>query len=526
MSVRVRIFAGLFVCLAGFVAGLSITPLFIGPVLLAVALLGLAVHDVIQDRRAVLRNFPVLGHGRYLLEMIRPEISQYFIESDMNGAPFNRQQRSVVYQRAKGVLDTQPFGTQLEVNEPGYEWLVHSVLARDPAEEEPRVLIGELTCAQPYSASLLNISAMSFGSLSDHAILALNSGAARGGFAHNTGEGGVTPYHLKHGGDLIWQVGTGYFGCRTADGHFDPKGFEKTAQLEQVRMIEIKLSQGAKPGHGGILPGAKVTEEIAAIRGVPVGETVCSPPGHSAFSTPMELLEFVEDLRTLSGGKPVGFKLCVGDQGEFMSLCKAMHESGRTPDFISVDGGEGGTGAAPLEFTNRVGSPLVEGLAFVRDALVGFQLTDRVKVIATGKITNGFRMATALALGADLCYAARPMMMALGCIQARRCNSNDCPVGIATQERSLVFGLEPISKAERVRRFHRETVQSLMELIGAAGLDGPGDLKREHIFRRVDRRQVMSYAQIYPEMDPGGLLFDPVPDAFEGIWSRSGVESF
>ncbi|MFT7477941.1 MAG: glutamate synthase domain-containing protein 2, partial [Gammaproteobacteria bacterium] len=360
MSIRVRIFAVLFLTLGAFVAGLWVTPLFIGPVVLALALLGLAVRDVSQGRRAVLRNFPIIGHARYLLEAIRPEISQYFVESDTNGAPFNRQQRSVVYQRAKGMLDTQPFGTQLDVNEPGYEWLVHSVLARDAAKDAPRVLIGELTCERPYSASLLNISAMSFGSLSDRAILALNAGAARGGFAHNTGEGGVTPYHLKHGGDLIWQIGTGYFGCRNEEGRFDPDGFQKTARLDAVRMIEIKLSQGAKPGHGGILPGAKVTPEIAAIRGVPVGKDVLSPPAHSAFSTPMELLEFIDDLRTLSGGKPVGFKLCVGDKGEFLSLCKAMHESGRTPDFIAVDGAEGGTGAAPPEFTNRVGTPLVE----------------------------------------------------------------------------------------------------------------------------------------------------------------------
>ena len=521
MSIRTRVFATLAAAFLLFGAGMFVSRLFVVPLAFTLFVFVVAVRDVAQSRRAILRNFPAIGHMRYLLEAIRPEISQYFIESNTDGRPFAREQRSVVYQRAKRVLDTQPFGTQHDVYEPGYEWLAHSILARPALAEQPRVLVGEWNCDAPYSASLFNIAAMSFGSLSDRAVVALSSGAKLGDFAHNTGEGGVSPYHVAGGGDLIWQIGTGYFGCRSEEGRFDPDRFQQTAAQDQVRMIELKLSQGAKPGHGGILPAAKVTEEIAAIRGVPLGRDVLSPPGHSAFSTPVELLEFLDDLRTLSGGKPVGVKLCVGNRKEFLSLCKAMHESGRTPDYIAIDGGEGGTGAAPLEFANRVGSPLSEGLAFVNDALVGFRLRDRVRLIASGKITNGFRMAKAIALGADLCYAARPMMLALGCIQARLCNSNNCPVGVATQERSLIFGLDPAVKAQRVHHFHHETVHSLLELVAAVGLGSPSELRREHVFRRVDLESVKTYADIFPYLDPGALLFDPVPEGFEGAGTRA-----
>ncbi|MCA9001803.1 MAG: FMN-binding glutamate synthase family protein, partial [Planctomycetes bacterium] len=441
----------------------------------------LAILDVTQKRHAILRNFPLLGRFRYLFELIRPEIQQYFVEADTDGVPFNRERRSVVYQRAKGVMDTLPFGTQLDVYQPGYEWISHSFLAKHPSHEVPRVLIGADTCKLPYSASLLNVSAMSYGSLSKNAVMALNRGARDGGFAHNTGEGGLSPFHLEGGGDVIWQIGTGYFGCRTSDGRFDPEKFEKAAAHPSVKMIEIKVSQGAKPGHGGILPAAKVTEEISAIRGVPMGEDVLSPPTHNAFSNPSEMLRWIEDLRRLSGGKPVGFKFCVGRQEEFMALCMEMRASGKHPDFIVVDGGEGGTGAAPLEFSNSVGMPLNEGLVFVHNCLVGFALRERIKVIASGKVITGFDMATKLALGADLCYSARAMMMAIGCIQARRCNANDCPAGVATQKPNLMQGLDVDDKAPRVQAYHRETINSLLELVGAAGLDDPAQITPHHI---------------------------------------------
>jgi len=500
------------------------------PGLWAYVLLGplvlLGLRDAAQTHRAVLRNFPVLGHGRYLLEMIRPEINQYFIESDTDGTPFSRMMRSVVYQRAKGVRDTTPFGTQHDVYSVGYEWIPHSLRARLPSGEIPRVRIGAGSCAQPYDASLLNVSAMSYGALSDHAILALSSGAKAGDFAHNTGEGGVSPYHEEGGADLIWQIGTGYFGCRDEHGRFDRERFQRRAKSEQVKMIEIKLSQGAKPGHGGILPAAKVTPEIAEIRHVPLGQDVLSPPAHTAFSTPLEMLDFIEELRELSGGKPVGFKLCVGSRSEFVAICKAMVETGKHPDFITVDGGEGGTGAAPLEFSNSVGMPLSEGLAFVHNALTGYRLRQKVKLIAAGKIVTGFHMARVLALGADLCYSARAMMMALGCIQARRCNANDCPVGVATQRRELVVGLDVTDKRARVERFQRATVHSFLELLGAAGLSDPSELEPRHVLRRVSATEIKSLAEIYDFIEPGSLLFEPVPESYEEDCARARSDSF
>ena len=377
-------------------------------------LIALGIYDYFQKNRAVLRNFPIAGHFRYFFEAIRPEIAQYFIESDTEGKPFSRDQRSVVYQRAKGVRDTVPFGTLYDVYEVGYEWVNHSLSPLHLKPAEMRVTVGGADCTQPYSASRFNISAMSFGSLSKNAVLALNKGAKTGNFAHNTGEGGLSPYHLQGGGDLIWQIGTGYFGCRTSEGNFCPDTFAKKATLSNVKMIEIKLSQGAKPGHGGILPAAKLTREIAEIRDVPMGKDVLSPPAHTAFSTPVELIEFVAKLRELSGNKPVGFKLCVGKRREFLAICKAMVKTGISPDFIAVDGGEGGTGAAPLEFTNHMGAPLIEGLIFVHNALVGFCLRDKICIIASGKVITGFGMVKRLALGADICSSARGMMMALG----------------------------------------------------------------------------------------------------------------
>ena len=523
---RERIFGSLCALLGATVMGGMLWPPMFFLSAGVVALIILGVRDLTQRRHSVLRNFPVLGHGRYLLELIRPEINQYFIESDTDGTPFNREQRSVVYQRSKQVMDTTPFGTQRDVYGAGYEWISHSVAAKPAPHTEPRVWIGKATCAQPYHASLLNVSAMSFGSLSSAAVRALNKGAKLGNFAHNTGEGGVSPYHTDFGGDLIWQVGTGYFGCRASDGGFDPELFAKTAAGPTIKMIEIKLSQGAKPGHGGILPAGKVTPEIAAIRGVPLGVDVLSPPAHSAFDTPHGLLDWVTQLRELSGGKPIGIKLCVGRKSEFLALCKAMRASGKHPDFIAVDGGEGGTGAAPIEFTNSVGMPLNEGLVFVHNALLGFDLRDKITVIAAGKITTGFDMAGKFALGADLCYSARAMMLSLGCIQARRCNANDCPVGIATQKPGLIFGLDVEDKALRVSAYHRETVESLLELVGAAGLEQPSDITPRHLHRRVDANTARTYFELYPFIERGSLISDPVPESFELAWHAATAASF
>ncbi len=486
----------------------------------------LAFHDVTQTRRAILRNFPVIGHGRYLMEAIRPEVNQYFVESNTDGKPFSRELRSVVYQRAKGERDTVPFGTQSDVYAVGYEWLTHSLNARHPRPEPSRVLVGGDACTKPYSLSMLNASAMSFGSLSSRAILALNMGAKAGGFAQNTGEGGVSPYHLEGGGDLIWQIGTGYFGCRSPEGEFDEESFAQTSGLAAVKMIEVKLSQGAKPGHGGILPAVKVTPEIARIRSVPLGRDVLSPPSHSVFNDPNSLLAFVGRLRQLSGGKPVGIKLCIGRPSEFMSLCKAMVAGGAWPDFITVDGGEGGTGAAPLEFSNAVGSPLVEALVLVHNTLVGFGLREQVRVFASGKIATGFHMAQKMALGADACFSARAMMMAMGCIQARECNANTCPVGVATQNAGLVSGLDVEDKAQRVEQFQRGTVRSLLELAGAAGLAGPEDLLPDHIQKRVAPDEVCSYMDLYPFLERGALLSEPVPPAYEEAWKAADPAAF
>ncbi|MBL6720148.1 MAG: FMN-binding glutamate synthase family protein [Planctomycetes bacterium] len=524
---RTRIFFVLALLLGACAFTASVFPVFWVPfgVLVGLGLLGVA--DVTQRRRAVLRNFPILGHFRYLLEAIRPEINQYFIESNTDGTPFNRELRSVVYQRAKGVLDTVPFGTQVDVYAEGYEWVSHSILARDlHGEPAPRVTIGGRHCSQPYDAALLNISAMSYGSLSSHAVLAMGNGARAAGCYQNTGEGGLSPYHLRTGADLVWQLGTGYFGCRTSEAGFDPQAFARQAARPQVRMIEVKLSQGAKPGHGGILPARKVTREIAEIRGVPLGADVHSPPAHSTFSTPRELCEWIGELRRLAGGKPVGIKLCVGERSEVLALGKAMRATGTCPDFITVDGGEGGTGAAPLEFANSVGMPLREGLVLVHNMLVGFGLRDEVRVIASGRVVTGFDLAVRLALGADLVCSARAMMMAVGCIQARRCNSNDCPVGVATQVPSLVQGLDVEDKSERVASFQRETVEGFMELLGAAGLSRPEELGPDRILRRTSPREVATLAEVYEFIEPQSLLVDPVPESLESAWLAASADSF
>ena len=508
----------------------AVVAIFYPPILWSLLLLGplalLGLCDYLFATNAVIRNFPIVGHLRFVIEDLHVLIQQYFIEGSTEGTPFSRDQRSLVYQRAARERDTVPFGTQQDVYEVGYEWINHSLAPLHLAMQDLRMTVGGPDCRQPYSASLLNISAMSFGSLSRNAVLALSRGAKLGNFAHNTGEGGVSSYHLEGGADLIWQIGTGYFGCRTIDGGFDPDAFAERAGHPNVKMIELKLSQGAKPGHGGILPAAKLTSEIAEIRGVPLGQDVLSPPAHSAFSTPVGLLEFVARLRELSGGKPVGFKLCVGKRREFLAICKAMLKTGITPDFIAVDGGEGGTGAAPLEFTNHMGTPLVEGLIFVHNALVGFGLRRQLRVIASGKVTSGFDMVKRLALGADMCNSARGMMLALGCIQALKCNTNRCPTGVTSQDPLLVRGLVPEDKAAKVANFHHELLGSVGELMGAMGIEHPDDLKPWHLLRRTGPNEVRHYNEIYDFLDDGELLCDPLPASFERAVRAASAETF
>ncbi|MCK5471060.1 MAG: FMN-binding glutamate synthase family protein [Cyclobacteriaceae bacterium] len=468
----------------------------------------LGYSDIFQKKQTIKKNFPLIGQFRYLLEKIRPEIMQYFVETDTEGRPINRVFRSIIYQRAKKVNDTTPFGTQMDVYNAGYEWMDHSMFAykAEQLDRHPRVLVGGGQCKKPYSSSLLNISAMSYGSLSKNAVMALNKGAKLDNFAHNTGEGGISPYHLKHGGDLIWQIGTAYFGCRDMNGNFDPEKFREKATLDNVKMIEIKVSQGAKPGHGGILPASKNTPEIAAIRGVEPFTEVHSPPSHSAFSSPKELMSFIKELRELSEGKPVGFKLCIGRKEEFVDICKAMIDTGVRPDFITIDGGEGGTGAAPVEFSNSLGMPLRDGLAFAFDILTGYDLKKDIKLIASGKIFTGFHIARAMALGADLVNSARGMMLAIGCIQALQCNNNTCPVGVATQKKSLIKGLDVEDKSKRVSNFHHGTLHSFIELVAAAGICAPEELSRAHINRRVSMNTVMTYSEIFPSIKSGSLL--------------------
>lgn len=465
----------------------------VGPVIL------LGIYDINNKKQTIKSNFPVVGHFRYLLESFRPEIQQYFVETDTEGTPINRMFRSMIYQRAKNTNDTTPFGTKLDVYKIGYEWMNHSMDALSHHDlKDNRVSIGSKDCKQPYSASLLNISAMSFGALSDRAVMAMNKGAKLGNFAQNTGEGGISDHHKKHGGDLIWQIGTGYFGCRTKEGKFSPEKFAENAKLDQVKMIEIKLSQGAKPGHGGILPAKKNTPEIAAIRAVEAGTDVFSPPSHSHFKGPEGLLNFIAELRNLSGGKPVGFKLCVGSSSEFEQICLAMKKTGITPDFIAIDGSEGGTGAAPVEFTNSLGMPLREGIWTVDTLLKQHGLREELKIIAAGKILTGFHMARVIALGADLCNSARAMMIATGCIQALQCNTNACPVGVATQNKQLIKGLNVEDKATRVKNFHSRTISAFMELIASAGLQSSKGLKKSHIHKRISSTQVKTYDEIYP----------------------------
>lgn len=486
----------------------------------------LGIYDLTRSPHTLNRLYPVVAYLRYLLEHFHTEIHQYFVASNTSERPFNREQRSLVYRRAKNVVDTLPFGTQQDITEIGYLSVMHSLAPKHVRPEKIRVTVGGPDCTQPYSASRLNISAMSFGSLSPNAILALNKGAKLGDFAHNTGEGGLSPYHEQGGGDLIWQIGTGYFGCRTREGRFDEDLFQQKATRPQIRMIEIKLSQGAKPGHGGILPAPKVSAEIANIRGVARGEACISPPAHSAFDSPLGLLHFVARLRELSGGKPVGFKLCIGIKSEFMAICKAMLETKIYPDFITVDGAEGGTGAAPVEFSNRLGMPCLEGTYFVHNCLVGIALREHIKIISSGKTASGFDMLSKIALGADMVNAARTMMLALGCIQSLSCNTNNCPTGIATQSRVRGAALNVEAKHVRVRNFHKATVANCMELVGAMGMDNPDDLNPHHILSRVDDETSERYDQVYPGLRHGELLTDTIHPQYADDWRRSRADSF
>ena len=491
----------------------------LGALLLSGGLVALGVQDLRQTQRSILRSYPIIGHLRFALEFIRPEIRQYFIESDNEAAPFSRSQRSLVYQRAKGESDKRPFGTQLDVQAAGYEWINHSVAPSQVATHDFRLTIGPDT-AQPYSASVFNISAMSFGALSANAILALNAGAKRGGFAHDTGEGSISAHHRVNGGDLIWEIGSGYFGCRNPDGSFNPDKFAENARSPQVKLIEVKLSQGAKPGHGGVLPGPKVTAEIAEARGVPVGVDCVSPAAHSAFATPLEMMQFIAQLRELSGGKPTGIKLCIGHPWEWFAMVKAMLASGITPDFIVVDGAEGGTGAAPVEFTDHVGSPLQEGLLLVHNTLRGVGLRQRIRIGAAGKVVSAFDIARLMALGADWCNSARGFMFALGCIQAQHCHTGQCPTGVTTQDPLRQQSLVVPDKADRVYHFHQQTLHALQELVQAAGLQHPHDITAHHIVRRSSDHKVSSLAQLIQIQLPEGALLKPDLSSLPMIYSQ------
>lgn len=500
------------------------------PALVFAALTLLGLHDVRQTHHSILRNYPVLGHMRFLFEGIRPEIRQYLIESDQDEEPFSRDARSLVYQRAKGEEDKRPFGSRMRAYDSGYSWVTHSVNPIHIEDCDFRVLIGGPNCKKPYSASIYNISAMSFGSLSGNAIEALNTGAKLGGFAHDTGEGSVSRYHKAGGGDLIFQVASGYFGCRNDDGSFNPEKFRETASLEQIKMIEIKLSQGAKPGHGGMLPASKITEEIAEARGIPMGVDCVSPAAHPAFETPLELMAFIDQLRTFSDGKPVGFKLCIGHRREFMCMVKAMLETGIVPDFIVVDGTEGGTGAAPVEFANHVGMPMIEGLTFVHNTLRGAGLRDQVKIGAAGKVVSAFDVARALALGADWCNSARGFMFAIGCIQAQACHTNHCPVGVATQDPLRARALDVGSKSERVARYHKNTLKALGEMTGAAGLQQPGNFMPQHMMLRLGDKKMVEASDAFGYLPEGFLLKNteetPILEDYRRRWHRASAASF
>jgi glutamate synthase domain-containing protein 2 len=490
-----------------------------------IGLTALIIYDRYQTQHAILRNFPIIGHLRFLMEMIRPEIHQYFIASDLDEKPFNRKTRALIYQRAKQQTDTIPFGSDQDLLAPGYEWVLHSLKPCPIDQINARITIGNQQCQKPYSASRLNISAMSFGALSAPAIIALNQGAKLSGCYHNTGEGSISDYHLQ-GGDLVWQIGTGYFGTRDANGKFDPKKFEDQAADPVIKMIEIKLSQGAKPAHGGILPKEKITPEIAKIRHIPLDQDVLSPPAHTTFNSPTSLLEWLSSCRNLAGGKPIGFKLCLGKPTEFLGIVKAMLATEIYPDFITIDGAEGGTGAAPVEFTNRVGTPLNDALLLIHNALIGAGIREHIKLIVSGKIVTGFDMTCKIALGADICQSARAMMMALGCIQSKQCNLNTCPTGIATQNKRLQYGLVPEAKKHRVFYYHQATIHNFLSIVGAIGLSDPSDLKPQHIMRRMATNQISDYQHQFENLNPQSLLDRQAPKSWLNLWDQASADKF
>lgn len=509
--------------------GLLFSPWFVIPLVVFGFLVALGTYDLIQPRHSILRNYPILGHMRFMFEGIRPEIRQYLIENDQDEEPFSRDARSLVYQRAKGQEDKRPFGTRRRVYDAGFEWLTHSAVPKHIEDHNFRITIGGPDCKQPYDASVFNISAMSFGSLSSNAILALNLGAKKGGFAHDSGEGGISRYHREGGGDLIYEIGSGYFGCRTNDGRFDPEKFVEQVRNPQIKMIELKLSQGAKPGHGGMLPAAKITPEISEARGVPMGVDCISPAAHPEFTTPIEMMQFIGRLRELSDGKPVGFKLCIGHRREFMCMVRAMLKTGIVPDFVVIDGKEGGTGAAPLEFSDHVGMPLVEGLTFAHNTLRGAGLRNRIKIGASGKLVTSFSILKMLALGADWANSARGFMFAVGCIQAQACHTNRCPTGVATQDPLRARALDVSRKSERVARFHSHTMHAIAEMTGAAGLSHPGDFLPHHLIMRESSYEMVTGEELYPYLPDGFLLDeneDSDPFGYKMRWRRSRAESF
>lgn len=495
--------------------------------IIAIAFTALGIHDITQKRRAILRNYPIGGHIRFLLENFRPEIRQYFLEDDKEEVPFSRQQRSLVYQRAKDLDSTNAFGSLKDLNQTGSEWFLHSGNSRKIDNHKFCVRVGNERCLKPYDLSVFNISAMSFGALSAAAIEALNKGAKEGGFAHDTGEGSISPYHQKHGGDLIWELGTAYFGCRDDNGRFNPETFKQRASLDQVKMIEIKLSQGAKPGKGGVLPASKITIEIAQTRDIPMGQDCISPATHPEFATPRELVRFWQKLRELSGGKPVGFKLCIGMPWEFMAIVKAMIEEDNYPDFIVVDGAEGGTGAAPVEFMDSVGMPLVDALIFVQNTLVGAGIRDKIKVGVSGKLISGFDIAKMMSLGADWCNSARGFMFAVGCIQSRSCHTNKCPTGVATQDPSRQKALDVPDKSARVRNFHNNTLKALADIVGSAGLSHPSQLKPHHIVRRQPDGWIKLLSEHYQFISAGSLLTGNCErKILDDMWKLADPDSF
>jgi glutamate synthase domain-containing protein 2 len=496
--------------------------------LLAVALpvLVLCIWDLFQRKLTLPRNYPGAAHIRWLAYDLRPYLRQYIVEGDLEGTPFSFEARNLVHARARGTEDVNPFGSEREMDEDGYHWVSHSIAPASEPETDPRIVVGNEQTARPYEASVLNVSAMSFGAISPNAIRALNLGARLGGFYHDTGEGGISSYHLEHGGDLVWEIGSGYFGCRDKAGRFDPELFRDQAQQDAVKMTEIKLSQGAKPGHGGVLPARKVTQEIAAVRHVPAWQDCVSPRAHSAFSTPVELLEFAARMRELSGGKPVGFKLCVGQPHEVMAIMKAMLKTGIYPDFIVVDGAEGGTGAAPLELSDWVGTPLIEGLVLVRNALVGSGLRRHVRLAASGKVYSGMGLARNLALGADWCNAARSFMFSIGCIQAKRCHTGTCPTGITTQDPWRQRGLVVDVQARRADRFHAKTLEALADIVASVGVTHPSDLKPHHITTRIDPAQAREMSDIHDFLDDGELTDAPDQTPYARWWRAADPDSF